>query len=180
MTMLAVENALRAWVKTASGYPDARLFYNDQKIERPADPYFTIRLDALVPFGAVDAVRDDYDALRPVGQEMQLQVVGERTVTVRLQVFNAATTGAGSAMSLMSAVQLAIGLPTIRETLNVAGVSPFDIGSVDNLGALLGTTFDGRAALSVRCYIRETLSEYTTWIEKVQGTILGVPYEVEE
>lgn len=179
MTPSAVEDALRAWVKSASSYSDENVFFGQQKVERPAGPYITVQLDGPIPLGAFDAVTE-HEATDPdPGEEIELRVTGEREVTVRVQVFNAATTGSGSAVTVMTAVQLGISLPSVRDALDEAGVSPFDVGSIQNLGALLGTAFDGRAALDVRCYFRTTVSEFTTYIERVEGTLFGEPYSFE-
>lgn len=179
MAMSDLEDAIRAWVKTATGYDDAHVFFADQKPDRPAGPYITIRLDLATPLGAVDAVEENYDEDREDGAQIEQVIIGEREVVARLQVFNAATTGAGSAISIMSAVQLALSLPSVRDALSAACASPHDRGSVQNLGALLGTAFDGRASLDVKFYTRETISEFTTWIERVEGTALGVPYSLQ-
>jgi hypothetical protein len=49
-------------------------------------------------------------------------------------------------------------------------MSPYDVGHVQNLGALLGTEFDGRAQFDVSLYVSETASEFDTYIETVEIT----------
>ncbi len=179
-SLSGLEDAIRAWVKASSGFGDERVIFADQKVERPAGPYFTIRIGDSTQLGTTDALQDSFDAAR-VGREIETRVLGERTVTVSIQVFNAGTTGSKSAVSLLSAVRLALSLPSIGDIFDSYGVtSPYDPGPVKNLGTLLGTAFDGRASMDVRFFIRETASDFVTWIMRAEGTINAIPYAIEE
>lgn len=182
MALEAREQAIRAWVKTASGLTDESVFFSNQKVERPASAYVTIRLGDLVPLGAVDPVTENYDADRDPGVEIEQVVEGTRSLGVSIQVFNGAVAGALSAMNVAKKLQLGIRLPSVRDALNTAGMSPYQIGGVRNLAALLGTAFDGRAQLDVSFYVHETVSEFTTYIETAEITDLSQPkvYVIDE
>lgn len=179
MSITAVEDALLAWVKIASGLDDEHAFFANQKVQRPSGTYVTVHVTSVRTLGTNDGLETNYDAGRPAGSEIELQVVGQREVAASIQVYNAATTGSASAIELIAKIQLAATLPSVQEVLDAAGVSLFDFGDARDLSALLGTAFDGRAVLSVRTYVRLTLSEFTAWIERLQGTVLGVPYSLE-
>ncbi len=183
MSLADVEDAIRAWVKTTSGLADRNVYFADQKVERPTGAYATIRLDGLESMGAVDPVMSYYDAGRPAGMELELRVEGQRALHVTVAVYGAPTTdtagdtypidlagslGQSSAVEIASRIRTAIQLPTIRGALTAAGLSPIDIGTVQNLGTLLGTIFDGRAQFEVEFYLVETASEYTGYVETVE------------
>lgn len=176
----AVEDALRAWVKTGSGFLDEFVYFANQKVDRPAGPYITLRVGGVESLGALDAVLETFDEDADPGEEITLTVNGEREVSCSVQVFNAGTNGTGSAVTVLERVKLALGLLSVRDALNEAGISIFDAGNVQDLSSLLGSAFDGRAALEVRAYARDTVSEKTTYIERFGGDAFGQPYQVSE
>ncbi len=159
-----IEDALRVWVKAGSGLGDAKVIWLDQTGARPAAPFIELKLGDIVPLGGVDPVETATDLMRPAGTEIELKVAGVRAFTVSLQAYTATVTGAATARALLSLVQTALSLPSVRAALDAAGVTPFDEGEVHNLTGLLGTKFEGRAALDVQFYVRETLSEFTGFI----------------
>jgi hypothetical protein len=179
VAVAAIEDTIRAWVKAGAALDDEHVFFAKQKVERPSGPYITVLLTGVVPIGTNDAQETNYDALRPAGSEIEIQVIGEREIHASIQAFNCPTTGTNSAVDLMSMMQLRWSLPSVQDVLDAGGISVFDNGEVADLAALLGTNFDGRASIDVRFYARLTVSEFTTWIERVEGTALAVPYSVE-
>lgn len=175
-TITQVAAALRAWVKSASGLGDEYVFFADQKVPRPATTYVTLRADSLIPLGLSDEVTRHTDLGRPVGTEVEHRVEGVREAPFSIQVWAApASTGPTAdttAVGLANKISTSLGLPAIAEALDAAGVSVFDVGPVQNLGALLGTDFDGRAQFNCRCYFRGTLSGYTGYIADAE--MIGV------
>lgn len=165
MSFESAENAIRAWIKSGSGFVDANVYFNDQKIERPNVPHVTIRLGDPVTLGAVDAVIATFDEDRPVGEEFEHRVDGQRQLSASIQIWRGKTTGAGTAMSIAHQLQLAIRLPSINTALNVAGLGVLDVGTVRNLSGLLDSDFEGRAQFDVVFHYRESIAEYTTYIE---------------
>lgn len=162
----AVENALRTWVKTASGLDDAHVYFNDQKIERPVGPYVTIKLDSLIPQGAVDSLTTNFDDTRDPGVEVEQRVDALREAVVSIQVWQSPTP-----VQLATTIQVGMRLPSVQDALDEAGVCPFSTNTVQNLARLLGTAFDGRAAFDAHFYITGSLSEFTGYITAVNGEI---------
>lgn len=179
MSITAVEDALLAWVKLASGLDAEHAFFSNQKVQRPSGPYVTVHITSVRALGTSDGLETNYDAGRATGSEIELQVTGQREVAASIQAYNCSTTGSSSAIELIAKIQLAATLPSVQDALEAGGVALFDFGDARDLSALLGTDFDGRAVLDVRTYVRLTISEFTTWIERLEGTALGVPYALE-
>jgi hypothetical protein len=176
----AIEDALRAWVLTTSGYADQRVLFGYQNDNAPQDDYITITLGGLLQLGQ-DCLISSTDLLRPPGQEIKLQVSGDREFSVTVEAFTTAVTGQATARALMSRVQTALKLSSIRGALLLAGISPFDHGDVQWLPAVYRTTFEGRAILTIRCYIRDDVAEFAGYIDKVEildtgtGDVIEIP-----
>ena len=162
-----IENALRAWVKTGSGYADSKIIWVDQNGPRPANDFITLRIGDLVSLGAVDELRVTTNLANPNGSEIVLEVNGLREFTLSIQAFNTATVSTSTSREVLSKVQAALKLPSVRALLNAAGLGPFDMGSVKNISALLQTKFEARAILETRFYVNETVSENTGYINTV-------------
>lgn len=182
MNWNAIENALRTWVRSATGLGDAAVIFADQTGQRPAAPFVTIKLGTIIPLGAFDETRTIYDADADPGEEVELRVSGQREFSVSLQAFSTVVTSPTSdtlpARALLGKCQTALQLPTVKAAFDTAGVSCFDVGSVLNLSALVGTLFEGRAALDCRFYATDTASEFVGFIDEVETTsYLGPPDE---
>lgn len=163
MIWQTLENALHAWVSTASGVP---VVWAEQTGARPQTGAFaTLKLSALTQVGAVDPVVTNYDAGRPAGEEIELQVQSLREFKLSVQFFSSFNTTDTSAFARADAAQRALYLPSVRETLAAAGLSAFDPGAIQTVTVLIGTRFESRALFEVRFYVMLTLSEFTTWIE---------------
>lgn len=181
--MNALEDAIRAWVKTVTGYGNENVFFADQKVPRPTTPYVTIRIGSPSMIGSVDPVITKDAASPTAGAEIELEVQALREVSVSIQVWNAPTVAVSptlTAVAIANKIQVGLSLPSVRDALAVAGVSVFDCGPVQNLGALLGTDFDGRSSFDVRCYVMLTASEFNTYIESFEltDTVRGVTHVI--
>lgn len=162
-TWAQIEDALHAWVSSASGLP---VVWAEQTGARPPESAFaTLRLGPLLQVGAVDSVVHNYDVSRDPGEEIELEVQSAREFSVGVQVFTATTVGDSGARAIAQRTQSALYLPSARAALAAVGVSPFDPGQVQILNRVVGTRFESRALFEVRCYVEMTLSEFTTWIE---------------
>lgn len=177
-----VENALRAWVKAGSSLDDGHVYWDDQTGPRPSDsataPFITLHLGDVLPVGGLDELADitDADLNQNPGAEIELRVVGTRQFHLTVQAFTPNIVNGSTARALLSKVQTALRLESVRDALATAGVTPFDVGQVLNITALVGTKFEGRAALTVGFYALETVSERTTYIETcVPQNFMGPP-----
>ncbi len=180
----AIEDGVRSWVKYASGMSDGQIIFSEQANEgasgaaRPSGmPFLTIRMGDISPLGAVDEVEELTDLNRPAGMEIEERVGGMREFSVSIQAFTgAATNTLNAARALLSRVQTGLTLPSVAGVFNALNISCFDRGHVQNISALLGNRFEGRASLECRFYVRETISEYTGYIKTVQKTsFMGPP-----
>lgn len=170
------ENAIRQWVKLASGLDDQHVIWSDQSGPRPTAGHITISIGDTTQVGAVDELQALTDLGRPAGQEIELQVTGLRVMGISIQAFTPKVTGFDCARALLSRVQTGAMLPSIRAVLDSVDVSVFDSGTVRSIPALLGTKFEGRGVLDCRAYVVEQISEFTTFIEKVETTsYMGPP-----
>ena len=176
MDWSVAENALRIWVRTASGYPDGRIIWAEQGGARPVGDLITLRLGAIAPVGMLDEVVSETDLGRPAGEEIEQRVEGIREFSVTLQAYVDAATGVNTGRAVLSRCATALALPSVRAALEVAGISPFEIGPVQNVTLLNRTEFEGRALLEGRFYARETFSEFCGYIATVETlSYLGHP-----
>jgi hypothetical protein len=167
----AIEGAILAWVKAASGLGDEAVFFAHQTGGKPPvvdGMFITISLGDALALGAVDAVDHSYDDEAPAGEEITLTSRGDRELSISLQCFRGKLSGNESPRAVLSRVQAALALPSRRDALAAAGVSVFDAGSVRWVPELVETAFEARALLEVRCYFVESASEKTTFIEAVE------------
>jgi hypothetical protein len=163
----ALEDALFAWVKGASGFSEEQILWLDQDGPRPAGQHIGLRLGADAPLGSAPELTHDYDAGRPAGAEIVCTVKEVRELSVTVQVFGGATTTSNAPRAIAGKLQTALGLPTVREALGAAGLSVFDRGRVLSVPEVLDADFEARAVLTIRCYVADDAEESTTFIETV-------------
>jgi len=162
-----VEAALVAWVETGSGLAGAVLMAQ-QTAPQPPMPYATVRLSGPRTGGAPwPRVYQSYDPAQPTGQEIAFQAVFDCEVTCSVQVYTASPFGAGSARALMSQVRTSLGLDTVLFALRAAGLAVQAPGDIQDLSALLDTTWQGRAALDVIFGIAEDATERSGYVATV-------------
>lgn len=179
-----IEDTLRSWIKIATNLTDGHIIWGEQTGARPSDsasaPFVTARLGDIRPVAIIDELTALTNSATP-GQEIELRVTGTREFRVLIQAFHpsvVSSTGSPSntARALLSKIQTALLLPSIRASFDAVNISPWDMGTVQNLTELIGTKFEGRAALDVGFYVLESVSERTTYIETVQtASYMGPP-----
>ncbi len=186
MRLRPLEDAIRAWVKTATGFSDGQVYFANQNGSQPAAlPYITILISgSMRALGAYDEQTRSTDLSKPNGQEITLAVTGQRDLLVSIQAFAENTVSyAGlelpialpgseglTAVELLTRVQTALSLESVRQSLNDANLAPYDIGEILRVDAIIETFFEGRAVLNVRMYSTDQQSESTGYIKEVQGT----------
>jgi hypothetical protein len=170
------EDIIRAWVMAGTGYASERVWWADQKIPQGATDFAVIRFGGTIPLGAFDAHSEYTDLGADAGGEIEIRTRGDREVTVGIQIFTAAVVGNECARAKAIRLQALLGLPSIREPMVAAGVSPFDTGQIQNLSGLIGGDYAGRASLDCRFYITETVSDYVGYISEIEtDSYLGPP-----
>lgn len=165
-----VENALVALVRTSTGFGEQQVYLSDQDGITPGSNYATIRIGDLIKKGR-DAIRRDFDAARPAGQEVRRRTMGMRNVTVTFQIFTpGVTVGNLSARAIAAKLEADLGLPSVREPLNTVGLGILNTGNVKWMPRVDNTEFEGRAILDVLFAVPQGTSDATGYITKVNVT----------
>lgn len=160
-----IKSALRAWVRSVTNLPDTQVVWSQQDLSRLTGQFITMRLGDLTPLGSADETTQDYDATRDAGQEIEISVNGQRSFGLSLQCFG---TGDVSDRSLLARLQSSLSLPSVLSLFEPAGLGCYDTSPIQNVTALLDTTFEPRAVMDVYFYCSEVVSERTTFIETVE------------
>jgi hypothetical protein len=164
-----LENALHAWIVAATGLAADRVIWSHQGVpERPA-PYVTLKILDLSSVGH-DGLVQSYDGGAPAGQEITFTLEGRRHLTVSVQAFSDAATGATSAHAILSKARTALSLPGVHAALLAGGLAAFNEGGITDLSAIRETRWQSRAAMQVRFHCVDSAAEKTTWIETVEVT----------
>lgn len=171
-----LEDAVRTWVVAATGLAANRVYFADQDLPTSeAVPRVSIRLGDLVNLGQ-DSVDHNFDPSRPAGQEIEIVAKGMRTLAVDLQSFAPTTVGSGTtARSVLAAAQAALSLPSVRTTLNAAGLGLLEQGTVQRIPSNALAQVEDRATLAVRFCVSQSVSERLGYIETVIPTYGGGP-----
>lgn len=174
----AQEDAIRQWVLAGSGLAADHVIFHQQTGARPLDAnnFATIRIGDTNPVACVDEVQETYNGAQPAGQEIAQTVTGLRSVNVTVQFFGAPSTGDTKAQVQAQQTQVALALPSVRNALGAAGLTPYDTGRITNVTALIGTKFEGRAVLDMHFYVLEQITEQTGYITScVPVSYMGPP-----
>lgn len=160
-----VEDAIRQWVKAATGYDDNHVIWAYQSGPRPDGAFALIQMGDFLPLGAFDETVDEYDAFGDPGEEIISTVTGLRQFDVTVQVFTPEVTTGAAGRAKLAKCQTALGLSSVRGALDNAGITPFNIGPVQWVPPLNNNAFEGRALLVVSFYTLDVLTEFNTYIE---------------
>jgi hypothetical protein len=172
-TLASIRAAILTWVSIGSGLPSGRIVWADQNAPAPSADYVSLRISGFVGLGSMhdqNQYIDHSSESPPAGQEIEDINGGTAEMTLSMQAYCAPVAGVlvtDTAYTLMQSIRDSLFLPDLRDALNDAGLSPFDLGAVQNLAAVAGAQFEGRAALDVRFYVPETASERLGYITDV-------------
>jgi hypothetical protein len=163
-----IEDAFSAWIRAATGLPDARVVWAQQAMPRPAAPYITMRITSLRRIGQDWLQVFDNPAPTP-GNEIIHSSLGQREGTITLQAFGPAATGASSPAALLQAAVAGANLQSRRDALNTAGIGLAGFGPVQSIDGTLGSSvFEPRAIVEARFFLAEETQETGTFIEFVE------------
>lgn len=162
-----IEDALRTWVLTSTQYAQGRVIWQDQSGTRPAGDVIAMRITGVASLGGPDEITSQDSIGRPAGEEIELKVEGHREFVCQLSAYAANTTGANSGLAALSKCQAGVLLPSVQGIFDGVHIAAFDVGNVQNVTTLWDTVYESRALLEVRFYARDSVSEYTTFIEEV-------------
>ncbi len=174
----AIHSAIRAWVVAAA--PGWSVIWSQQGGDRPVAPYIALRLREVRQVGQdwIDVV----DAASPApGAEIEHRVRGQRVVLLGIQAFAGAATGVHAPAAVLDAIRTAARLPSVHSELDAAGVGVLGFGAAQSIDGLVGATvFEPRGVMDARLMIVSEVSEFSTYIERVEVTneITGATTEV--
>lgn len=160
-----LEDAVFAWVHDASGLETSAIFFSQQDVNAPGGPYLTIKIGDPVRVGGHDGFTEAFDESDGM---VVLTTIGPREVTIQVAAYGCPTNGNDSARAVVGKLQDSLGLPSVRQTLIDAGLGVLEEGTVQDLSAIFGTDFEGRAVLEVLGLINATAEERSGYIHSVQ------------
>lgn len=165
-----IGDAIQAAVANASG---VTTIWKHQDVNAPLPDYVAISLGGIMPLG-IDYLKTSQDLTRPAGEEVKLEIKGQREVPLEVECFTTvATSGKNlAALSLCARTIAGLLLPSSKGILQKQAISVFDFGQAQWIPDVPSTKFRGRAIATVRCYMRPpTVEEYVGYIARVKGTI---------
>ncbi len=173
----AIQDAIFAWAVASSGYPSDKVIWRDQDGFAPAGDYIIL---SILGSDTVEGPLAHYrtDPLKPPGQEVILTVGGTRSVQIEAQVLTSATVTATDALATAERMRTRTSLPSVRDILLSAGISPFDMGTVQQVNQVRAANFVGRAVYAYRAYLADLVEERGTYIQTVQATGSGIVVDV--
>jgi hypothetical protein len=177
LNWVAIEDAIRAAVLTSTGLAAGKVLWGDQDDNPPTKPFVKIRLGDLNPVG-LPSLNWDFtgsSTSTPTGpatpgEEIAFRSESQNELPVEIQVFTEATVGGTTARTIAAKLKGDLGLPTIRNALNAAGLGVLNVGSVRWVPAVRNANFEGRAVLDVLFSLCATASEKTGYIATYQAT----------
>ncbi len=169
MNWTAIEDALQAWVVSATGYASNRVLWRDQNANAKIADRITLHLNGPIVLGN-DELASATDLLQPAGQEITLSVRGDREWSLQVECFTGATTTTSDAKSILTNLQTVGQLPSKLALLDAQGISLFDLGSVQYTPEIREVAYQGRALLLMRFYSRDVATEKTGYIAEVEVT----------
>ena len=165
ITWATIENALHAWVVSATGLPASKVIWHDPAAPRPVAPYVQIKKVTVVGRG-IDwlDVKDNPTSTLGDGAELLHLARGCRDAKFTLTAYAAATTGSADASGLLQACKDR--LPFSRFALNAAGVGIGSMGPIlSGDGFVNVSTFAPRATVDVNAFLASEVTATTTFIE---------------
>jgi hypothetical protein len=161
------ENALRAWVLSASGLPEERVIWMDEAGVRPQSTYIAMRIDAVTRVGLDWLIYDDAPVPAP-GEELRSRARGHRTALLHFQCFAPEGSG-GLATRVLTDVVAAI--PLHVYALDEGGVGVGDASPVQYVEGPRGSILEPRAFTEVTLHLASELEARETYIERVNITV---------
>lgn len=163
----AVENALHAWLATATGIV---CIWAEQDGPQPATPYCIMRLDG--PFRATqsDELRSITNLGNAAGQEVEQTWIKQREIVVHLQAFADSQVEGGSspARDYLDRADEQLDLESVLDTLATSGLIVVgEPRTVQNVSTVVETRWQSRAMLDVRFRLTDSVMEKTGFVDGV-------------
>lgn len=176
-----IRKAMQQAIVAASGFSPEKVLWASQNSYQPKGDYIDLSLSGFINAGQ-DGIIQGYEPAAPNGQQITQQVIGQREVTLTVEVFtdtlasneqrNAVLPG-DDALAVVDAIRSAFMFDTIRDPPAALGISFFDLSATaEYVPQIASTGFRGRAVWPIRCWVpAPPARQRTTFIETVEGRI---------
>jgi hypothetical protein len=169
-TWEAIENAIFAWVRDASGLSASQIVWSEQisDINKPTGQHVRISLGQDTQLGAHPEVTHEYDSGASAGAEITITAESISEFPVTVQVLGGSTVQNSSARAIASTIRNKLALTTTKDAFAAVGISCFDLGRVQSLPAILASNYEARAFFEARFYVLQSVSETNTYISSTE------------
>lgn len=161
-----IDNAIAKWLRAQTGLT---VYWAEQDFTQAAAPFATLKRTSGPAMNGRDAVIETTDTAQPVGKEVGIEVVGQRSFSVSCQVFAASTMPAESAQVYLDAAQASLGLPSVREAFHLAGCAAVRAEPVKDISAIMGSRWKSRAVMDIEFRAVSSVSERTGYVGSIGG-----------
>ena len=163
----AIENALYTWLNTATDVPV--IWSGQRNLHQPEGDYCSLTwIDPDHRVGAFDAVyARSREGSPPAGEEIELHVLAEREASLLVQAYSDDSLGPTSAWQRLRTARLALGKPSVAAAFEAAGFAVIDAADLQVVPVIVDDDWEGRATFRLRIRYRDGVSEFVTYIQKV-------------
>jgi hypothetical protein len=169
----AIETTLHSVINTVSGL---NTIWSHQSTPNNY-PYAVLRLFGPSKIGGPDELRYVTDLSQPAGQEVSIEAVGLREITLSCEVFVGspdANDAAKNARNYLAIVQSSLGLPSVLDQLRPAGLAVISEGRIENLDEGQGNEHVSRGKIEIRLMLSSSIEERTGFIKTVEISSTGL------
>jgi hypothetical protein len=163
LNWIAIENALQSWLSAGAG---VTVVWEHANAAAPALPYASLLVTRVAPV-AGDRADSATNLSNPAGQEVEETAVVPLELSVTARAYAVPTSGSGTARELVANALSALFFPSRREALRASGLVVAGVGDVVDETALVGSTWESRAAMDVRFRCVDTAVAKTGYIANV-------------
>lgn len=151
--VVAVEDAIQAWVVAGSGLAANRVIWKDQSGPAINGTYIALKLRDI------GRPAEDWTVLTKTGNAVTHAVVGPRTATLEITCFYAPPLGALQGILILDRVIAAKGLPSVQAVLRAGNVGIGRTGRARSIDGVRSELFDPRATVEVTLHLMSEISE---------------------
>lgn len=169
MTWTQLEDAVRAWVVSATGLAADKVIFGEQDGNSPAagnTPAITVSIGNVHQYTSEGRP----DGYVEVSDEIVFSAISTNRIGAVFRCYSPAATGELVARAVLEKVLAQVELPPIREALNAAGLGIADTGDVLAVPRVVATKWESQAILEVAFCAMMTASVNAPYIGRVEGS----------
>lgn len=169
-----IENALHAFVVAVTGFAAGKVIWANQKTPRPAYPYASMKKISGPSAVGIDEDRSTTGSF--AGKPASLDVVGNREITMSIQVFGTPNSISPTehATAYISALQSALSISLYNAPLAVAGLAVRGINPIELPDEQVADAWVSRGILDVRFGLVSNVRLGIDVIEKANIKAIGI------